>query len=258
MNVFHINLLIDTIDILIVAYLFYRLLLLVKGTRAAQMIMGLIVLIILSFIAQWVNLHALNWILSSLKTVWVVTFIILFQPELRKGLTLLGKNRFLGFFLKLEESSMVSEIVKAVQMLVDKGLGAIIVIERNVGLKNFIETGTQIDSRISADLIVTIFTPPSPLHDGAVIIEKNRIIAAGCILPLSQNPRIQKSLGTRHRAGLGLSEESDAIVIMVSEETRTISIAADGKLKRNLDINALRNELIARIGIKSEEMPATA
>jgi len=253
---FHINLIIDTVDILIVSFLFYRLLLLVKGTRAAQMIMGLILLVFMSFIAQWANLHALNWILSSLKTVWVIAFVILFQPELRKGLTLLGQNRFLGYFLKVEESGTVGEIVKACSQLVEKGLGAIIVIERDVGLKNFIETGTTIDARVTAELIVTIFTPPSPLHDGAVIIEKNRVVAAGCILPLSQNPRIQKSLGTRHRAGLGLSEETDAIVIIVSEETRSISVAVDGKLKRKLDINALRNELVSRVGIKSEEMAA--
>ena len=254
MNIFHINLIVDTVDILIVAYLFYRLLLLIKGTRAAQMIMGLILLIIVSFIAQWANLHALNWILSSLKTVWVIAFVILFQPELRRGLTLLGQNRFLGYFFKIEESGTIGEIVKACSKLVEKGLGAIIVIEKDVGLKNFIETGTVVDARVTSELILTIFTPPSPLHDGAVIIEKNRIVAAGCILPLSQNPRIQKSLGTRHRAGLGLSEETDAIVIIISEETQSISLAVDGKLKRKLDINALRSELVSRIGIKGEEV----
>jgi diadenylate cyclase len=255
---FQFNLTIDVLDIIIVAFLFYRLFLLVKGTRAVQMFIGLFLLIILSFVVQWLNLNALNWILSSLKTVWVIAFVILFQPELRKALTQLGQNRFIAFFIKVEESGTISEIVKACHQLTQKGLGAIIVIERDVGLRNYIETGTPLDARVSSELLVTIFTPPSPLHDGAVIIEKNRIIAGGCILPLSQNPRLGRSLGTRHRAGLGLSEEADAVVIIVSEETGMISLAVEGKLKRKLDINALRTNLISIIGIKSEEVVAAA
>lgn len=258
MSPFHFNLTIDLLDIIIVAFLFYRLFLLVKGTRATQMFIGLFLLIILSVVVQWLNLNALNWILSSLKTVWVVAFVILFQPELRRALTQLGQNRLLGFIIKVEESGTVSEIVKACHQLVQKGLGAIIVIEQDVGLRNYIETGTPLDAKVTSELIVTIFTPPSPLHDGAVIIEKSRVLAAGCILPLSQNPRLAKSLGTRHRAGLGLSEESDAVVIIVSEETASISLAIGGKLKRKLDINTLRNDLISIIGIKPEEATAPA
>lgn len=220
------------------------------------MFIGLFLLIIVSFIARWLNLNALNWIISSLKTVWVIAFVILFQPELRKALTQLGQNRILGFFIKVEESSIVSEIVKACHQLTQKGLGALIVLERDVGLRNYTETGTPLDARVTSELLVTIFTPPSPLHDGAAIVEKNRVIAAGCILPLSQNPRLSKSLGTRHRAGLGLSEETDAIVIIVSEETGTISLAISGKLRRKLDINTLRNDLVGIIGIKSEEAVA--
>lgn len=256
MSSFHLNLTIDILDIVIVAFLFYRLFLLVKGTRATQMFIGLFLLIIVSFIARWLNLNALNWIISSLKTVWVIAFVILFQPELRKALTQLGQNRILGFFIKVEESSIVSEIVKACHQLTQKGLGALIVLERDVGLRNYIETGTPLDARVTSELLVTIFTPPSPLHDGAAIVEKNRVVAAGCILPLSQNPRLSKSLGTRHRAGLGLSEETDAIVIIVSEETGTISLAISGKLRRKLDINTLRNDLVGIIGIKSEEAVA--
>ena len=258
MSSFHFNLTIDILDIIIVAFLFYRLFLLVKGTRATQMFIGLFLLIILSFVVQWLNLNALNWILSSLKTVWVIAFVILFQPELRRALTQLGQNRVLGYFIKVEESGTVSEIVKTCHQLIQKGLGAIIVIERDVGLRNYIETGTPLDAKVTSELLVTVFTPPSPLHDGAVIIEKSRVLAAGCILPLSQNPRLAKSLGTRHRAGLGLSEESDAVVIIVSEETASISLATGGKLKRKLDINTLRNDLISIIGIKSEETAAAA
>ncbi len=253
MSPFQLNLTIDVIDILIVAFLFYRLFVLIKGTRATQMFIGLFLLIIVSFIARWLNLNALNWILSSLKTVWVISFVILFQPELRKALTQLGQNRIIGMFIKVEESGTVSEIVKTCHQLIEKGLGAIIVIEQDVGLRNYIETGTSLDARVTSELIVTIFTPPGPLHDGAVIVEKNRIVAAGCILPLSQNPRLGRALGTRHRAGLGLSEETDAIIIIVSEETGLISIAREGKLKRKLDINMLRNDLIAMIGIKREK-----
>ncbi len=258
MSSFHATLTIDILDIVIVAFLFYRVFLLIRGTRAAQMFIGLFLLIILSFIARWLNMNALNWILSSLKTVWVIAFVILFQPELRRVLSLLGQNRILRYFIKVEESSTVSEIVKACHQLTQQGFGAIIAIEQDVGLRNYIETGTPIDAQVTAELIVTIFTPPSPLHDGAVIIEKNRIVAAGCILPLSQNPRLAKSLGTRHRAGLGLSEETDAVVIIASEETKTISLAVGGKLKRKLDINTLRNDLVGIIGIRAEEtVPAS-
>ncbi|MBU8921447.1 MAG: diadenylate cyclase CdaA [Bacteroidales bacterium] len=257
MNPFQFNLTIDILDIIIVAFLFYRLFLLFRGSRATQMFIGLFLLIILSFLAQWLNLNALNWILSSLKTVWVIAFVILFQPELRKALTQLGQNRVIGMFLKVEESGTISEIVRACHQLTQKGLGAIIVIEQDVGLRNYIETGTSLDAKITSDLLVTVFTPPSPLHDGAVIIEKNRVLAAGCILPLSQNPRLGRALGTRHRAGLGLSEETDAITIIVSEETSMISLARAGKLKRKLDINSLRNELVELIGVKSKEQAAT-
>jgi diadenylate cyclase len=258
LNPFQIKLTVDILDVIIVAFLFYRLFLLIKGTRATQMFIGLFLLIIVSFFAQWLNLNALNWILSSLKTVWVIAFVILFQPELRKALTQMGQNRVIGFFIKVEESGTVTEIVKSCHQLSQKGLGAIIVIEQDVGLKNYIETGTPLDARVTAELLGTIFTPPGPLHDGAAIIEKNRIVAAGCILPLSQNPRLGKSLGTRHRAGLGLSEETDAIVIIISEETRMISLAIAGKLKRKLDINTLRNDLISIIGLKSEEKAAAS
>jgi diadenylate cyclase len=258
LNPFHFNLTVDILDIIIVAFLFYRLFLLIRGTRASQMFIGLFLLIVLSIVSQWLNLNAVNWILSSLKTVWVIAFVILFQPELRKALSLLGQNKILGVFLKVEQSGTVSEIVKACQQLSLKNIGAIIVIEQDVGLRNYIETGTPLDARVTSDLLVTIFTPPGPLHDGAVIVDKNRILAAGCILPLSQNPRLGTSLGTRHRAGLGLSEETDAITIIVSEETGMISLAMGGKLKRKLDLNALRNDLIEHVGVKTPESPVNA
>lgn len=252
MSVFQFNIVVDILDIAIVAFIFYKLYVLIEGTRAIQMFIGLFILILVSFFSRWLNLNALNWILSSLKTVWLIAFVILFQPELRKALARLGQNRLIGRFLKVEESTTVNEIVKACYQMSEKGLGALISIERDVGLKSFIETGIPLDARVTEDLLVTIFTKHSPLHDGAVIIEGNRIVAAGCILPLSQNPRLSQAIGTRHRAALGLSEETDSLNIIVSEETGMVSTAVDGKLKRNLDVNTLRNSLIEKIGIKSE------
>jgi diadenylate cyclase len=244
---------IDVLDILIVSYLLYRLFLLMKGTRAVHMFFGLILLFILSVVAQWINLIALNWIISSLRTVWVIAFVIIFQPELRRALASMGQHRLLRRFFKVEETGVIPEIIKACSYLVEKGLGALIVLEKDMGLKNYVETGTKIDSKVAAELLETIFTPPSPLHDGAVIIQNNRIVAAGCILPLTQNQRLAATLGTRHRAALGLSEETDAVILVVSEETRTIALAKGGKLKRKIDTKTLRNDLIKNFGLTTEE-----
>lgn len=238
------------IDILIVALLFYRLFILVRGTRAIQMFIGLVVLVVLSAVAQWLQLAALNWLLDSLRTVWVIAFIIIFQPELRKALTQIGQSRLFNRFVGVTEFTYLNEVQNGVERASRKGLGALIVIERNVGLKNYIETGTQIEATVSAELLETIFTPPSPLHDGAVVLRGSQIIAAGCILPISANPDLEKTLGTRHRAAVGLSEETDAIVIVVSEETRQISIAENGRLTRNLQIGELKSRLSSLLKIK--------
>lgn len=246
----HIEWLRDVIDIFLVAFIFYRLLLLVRGTRAAQMLLGLIVLVLVSVVAEWMRLAALDWLLASLKTAWVIAFIIIFQPELRKALSQIGQSRLFNRFVSVEEFGYVSEVQLAAERLSRKGLGSLIVIERNVGLKNYIETGTRIDANVSAELLETIFTPPSPLHDGAVILRGSQIVAAGCILPLSANPYLEKSLGTRHRAAVGLSEESDAIVIVVSEETRQISLAEGGQLTRDLQIGDLKSRLSALLKVK--------
>lgn len=243
----------DVVDIVIVAFLLYQLFKMMRGTRAVHMFSGLIVLFVLSVIAQWANLMALNWIISSLKTVWVIAFVIIFQPELRRALASLGQHRFLNQFFTVEEKGVLPEIIKSASRLADKGIGAIIVLEKDMGLKNYIETGTKIDSGVTAELIETIFTPASPLHDGAVIIQNDRLAAAGCILPLTQDQRLSVALGTRHRAAIGLTEETDAIVIVVSEETQTISYAENGKLKRKIDINTLRTDLLKNFGLAGEE-----
>ena len=232
-------------DILIVALLFYRLLILVRGTRATQMFVGLIVLVLLSVLAEWLRLSAVNWLLSSLRTVWLIAFIIIFQPELRKALSQIGQSRLFNRLVSVEAFAFLAEVQNAVERTSRKGLGALIVIERNVGLKNYIETGTLVEAAVSAELIETIFTPPSPLHDGAVVLRGGQIVAAGCILPLSSDPRLEKTLGTRHRAAVGISEESDAIAIVISEETRQISISEGGHLDRGLRIGELKSRLSA-------------
>lgn len=252
------ELIVDLIDVVIVSFLLYRLFSLMRGTRAVHMFFGLIVLFILSVIAQYFNLIAINWLISSLRTVWVIAFVIIFQPELRRALAMLGQNRLLGRFVRVSETGIIPEIVKSVQQLVDKRIGALIVLEKDMGLKGYVETGTAVDAKVSSELLGTIFTPPSPLHDGAVIIQNDRVVAAGCILPLTQDQRVAQALGTRHRAALGLSEETDALVIVVSEETGNIAYAESGKLHRKLDLNTLRTDLLKAYGMMSEEKSPSA
>lgn len=253
-----IDLVVDVVDVVIVSFLLFKLFTMMKGTRAVHMFFGLIVLFIMSVAAQWLNLLALNWIISSLKTVWVIAFVIIFQPELRRALAAVGHNRFLSRLVKVQETGVIPEIVRAAARMADKGVGAIIVLEKDMGLKNYIETGTKVDARVSAELIETIFSHNSPLHDGAVIIQADRMAAAGCILPLTQDQRLSAALGTRHRSAIGLTEESDAIVIVVSEETHAISYATGGKLKRKIDTNTLRTDLLKNFGIVSDDKSSGA
>lgn len=250
---FSARLFLDVADVLLVAALFYRILTLVRGTRAAQMFVGLAALALLSVVAEWLQLNALDWLLSSLKTVWVIGFLIVFQPELRKGLAQVGGSRLFKKFLPVADTARLGEIQKALDSMSRKGVGAIVVIERNVGLRSYVETGTPIEALVTAELLETIFTPPSPLHDGAVIIRGNQIVAAGCILPLSQNPEIERTLGTRHRAIVGLSEETDAVAIAVSEETTQISVADRGVMTRLKSPAELRSFLGALLLPKRED-----
>ncbi len=245
----------DVIDVLIVAFLFYRLFIMIKGTRASQMFVGLIIIVLASIVAQWFHLNALNWIINSLKTVWVILFVILFQPELRALLTHIGQNRLVRALIRVEEYGVVAETIKAVEEMAKERRGAIIVFERDMGLRDYAETGTKIDASVSAELLETIFTPHSPLHDGAVVIRGDAIVAAGCILPLSQTRGLSPLLGTRHRAALGLAEETDAAVLVVSEETGAISIAHKSELKWNLDEGQLRGELAAIFNPRPDETP---
>ncbi|HEY6050668.1 MAG TPA: diadenylate cyclase CdaA, partial [Thermoanaerobaculia bacterium] len=249
------QILVDAIDILIVAFLFYRLFAMIKGTRAAQMFVGLVFIVIASIVAQWFRLNALNWIIGSLKTVWVILFVILFQPELRALLTHVGQNRLLRALIRVGDGGVLKEILSAVEDMSKERRGALIVVERDMGLRDYIETGTKLDAAVTKELLETVFTPHSPLHDGAVVIRGDQIAAAGCILPLSETPGLSPILGTRHRAALGLAEETDACVFVVSEETGAISIAHKGELKWNLDEGQLRSELAAIFNPRPEETP---
>lgn len=237
------RILLEILDMALVSFLFYRIFLLVRGTRAAQMFFGLAVLMVTSITAELLGLNALNWIISNLKTVWVIAFVIIFQPELRRALAGMGQNRLFRNFVRSDESGPIGEIVLAANRMAEQGIGALIVMEREAELRSVEETGTRIESFVTSELLETIFTPPTPLHDGAVLIRGNQLVAAGCILPLTTNPRLAANLGTRHRAALGVTEETDTVVIVVSEETRSVSIAMDGQLKMNVDPAALRSEL---------------
>src|SRR5262245_11664813 len=247
--------LLDVVDILIVAALFYRLLSLVRGTRSAQMIVGLLVIAAIGFVANYFDLLAVRWIVSSLKTVWLIVFVILFQPELRHALAQFGRTRYFRSFLRGDTYGVLGEVVRAAETLAHNRHGALMVIERNVGLRNFVETGTRLDAKVSAELLVTLFSPGSPLHDGATILREDTIIAGSCILPLSTDPRTAMALGTRHRAALGLSEESDAAIIVVSEQSGTVSVAYRGTLKQRLNEGELRSELSRIFRIRPEDEP---
>ncbi len=244
--------LIDIIDVLIVTYVFYKLYTIMKGTIASQIFIALTLIIGFSFLAQLLNMQATGWLLSRVTDIWVIAFIILFQPEIRRLLLLIGKTRIARIFTKVNVDENVDEIVEACFDIKHRGWGALIVIERSSGLKNVIETGELIQSRIKKEILISIFNPKSPLHDGATILKNGSIEASRCLLPLSEPEKIRnKNLGTRHRAGIGITEVSDAISIIVSEERKTISVAEDGHLTAYTDPESLREVLVKSMGKKS-------
>lgn len=238
----------DIADMAIVAFVFYKLYMLIRQTRAEQLIKGILVLLIATQISGWLQLHVINWILKNTMTVGVIALLIVFQPELRRALEYIGRTKFLTkSIMDIEEEetqNTVGEIVEAVGSLSRQKIGALIVIEKETKLGEIIETGTQINGKISSELLINIFFPNSPLHDGALIIRKDQILAAACLLPLSDNPNISRSLGTRHRAGIGITERSDAMAIIVSEETGHISVVEGGSINRFFDANILSEILI--------------
>ena len=219
------------LEILILWYVIYMILLFVKGTRSEQLLKGLVIVTIIFIGTQQLGLAVINWVITRLFPISVVALLIVFQPELRRALAQLGQ-----FGKHQENMEAIDEITRAAMSLAKKRIGALIVIERETGLKSYIETGTVVDAEVSAYLLASIFLPQSPLHDGAVIIERGRLVAAACVLPLPQEEKdLPKYMGMRHRAALGISEETDAVCVVVSEETGNISVAHDGKLKYELD-----------------------
>jgi len=235
---------IDALDVLIVAFAVYQLLLMFKGTKALQMILGLALLYLSSRIALGGGLLTVNWVLQNLLGVSFLLIIILFQPELRRALASFGlRSRLLRAFGRHQEAHIIDELVRTAISLAGKKIGAIIVLERETKLSDYVESGVAIDAALSRRLLESIFYPGSPLHDGAVIVQGGRVAAASCFLPLALNPEVSKELGTRHRAAIGLAEETDALAIVISEETGSISFVRAGAITEDLDATALRRLL---------------
>jgi diadenylate cyclase len=233
----------DLVEIAIVAALIYRVLLLIHRTRAMQMLVGVLLLASVYLIAQVLAFELIERILQNLFQYGAIAALVIFQPELRSALARLGQSRMLRVFTRLEESQVVDQVVTAVDQLSRSKIGAIIALEGEVGLDEYAQTGSRVEARVSSEMLTTIFTPRSPLHDGAVLISGDEIRAAGAILPLTQYSMSDRSLGTRHRAALGLSEETDAVVIVVSEETSRVSVARRGQLEQGVTLERLREIL---------------
>jgi diadenylate cyclase len=233
----------DALEIAIVAYMLYRVLLLIHGTRAVQMLTGIVVLVVIYGVALLARFTMITYLLGLVFTYGAFAGVVIFQPELRQALAHLGQSRLTRFLRRMGASEVAEEIVAALERLSQSGIGAIIVVERDMALGEYVESGSPLQAKVSADLLATIFTPYSPLHDGAVIVRGDTVIGAGCILPLSQAALSDRTLGTRHRAALGLAEETDAIVLVVSEETSTLSVAVDGRLVRSATPDQIRDLL---------------
>jgi diadenylate cyclase len=240
----------DLVDILLVCIIVYRVLLLIRGTRAVQMLTGFGIILIVYYISERFRFYTLHTILVEFFNNFILILIIVFQDEIRKALTQVGRNPFFTTTNTIEEVAIIEELCQSAHILAQQNVGALIVLERETGLKNYVEAGTALDSRVSADLIAAIFHPTSPIHDGAIIIRNSRISSAGCLLPISRDPQLRKELGTRHRAALGLTHETDAVVIVVSEERGEVSLAHHGTMLRDLDINALRHQLLDLFGLR--------
>ena len=246
----------NIIDILIVSYILYKLFMLIKQTRAETLLKGLLIIIVIMKVSQFAGLITLYMIIDSTIKVGFIALIILFQPELRRALEHLGRNGLFSKNLEVTEEEMdkiISQIVAAAVNLSSSKTGALIVIEQKTGLKDYIETGVKIDAMVSSQLLENIFVVNTPLHDGAVIIRNDRIESAGCFLPLTENNNISKQLGTRHRAAIGVSENSDALVVVVSEETGNISLAVNGKLTRNYNGERLKDILVRIMKHRNEK-----
>src|SRR5918996_4325315 len=234
----------DVLDIAIVSIIVYEFLKLIRGTRAVQMAAGSLLLVGLLYVSRLAPLQTVNWMIRNMLVYVAFAAIVIFQSDIRRALAHFGQAPFFRYFNRQEAADeTIEEVIVAATMLSQQRIGAIIVVEREIGLRNYIESGIPLDATLTYDLLVTIFRPGSPLHDGAVIIQEGRVAAAACFLPLTVNPRVSRELGTRHRAAIGLTEENDAVAIVVSEETGTISLVLDGRIDRGLTPDQLRERL---------------
>ena len=231
----------DAVDIIFVAFVIYHLILFIQGTKVVQALKGLLILVVVFLVARIMGFETVTWVLRGLVPIGVIAFLVVFHPEIRRALVHIGGKRLFNVYQ--QEEKAIEEIVKAASAFSEKKIGTLIVLEREVGLKNYIETGIEIDSFVTAELLDNIFAPNTPLHDGAVIIQHNRIAAAGCLLPLAAETALPKSFGTRHLAAIGLTQETDAVVVIISEETGAASIALGGKLTHDLDPTSFRKTL---------------
>ncbi|WP_127586821.1 diadenylate cyclase CdaA [Paenibacillus koleovorans] len=250
----------DVVDILIVSYVIYKLILLVRGTRAVQLLQGIFVVVLTWALSIWFKLNTLKWMMDQMFTLGVLAVIIIFQPELRRALEQLGRGRLFSRSSTTEDQDItqrIGHILKALNHLAKRKIGALVVFERNTGLGDYVESGIPIASQITSELLINIFIPNTPLHDGAVIIRNGQIMAAGCYLPLSENPFISKELGTRHRAAIGMSEVSDAVCVVVSEETGQISLALNGQIVRDIKEESLVSKLYEELRPKAKSKEKT-
>jgi diadenylate cyclase len=245
------DLVLAAIDVALVAFVLYRLLLLIRGTRAVSLVRGVLLLVVATPVSGWLRLYTVHWLLEQFQLWLIFALLVVFQPELRRILEQLGRGRLLASpassLGEQELMDLIDQVVRAVDTLSRGKTGAIIVIERETGLKEIIETGKWIDGLVSAELLVNLFLPATPLHDGAAIIRGDRVVAAGCFLPLSDADNVSRDLGTRHRAALGITEQSDALAVVVSEETGHVSLAYEGKLIRHPDLSSFRETLTTRL-----------
>jgi diadenylate cyclase len=249
----------DLLDIALVAILIYELLLLIRGTRAAQMALSGLFIIGLYFLSRWLQLETVNWVIRNLAGYVVFAIIVLFQADIRRALAHFGRAPFFRYFERASSADeTIEELVVAASSLSARHTGAIIVIERQIGMRNYIEGGIPLDAMVTYDLIGSIFQPGSPLHDGAAIVQGDRVAAAACFLPLSVNPLVSRNLGTRHRAALGITEENDSVAIVISEETGTISLVTGGAMERGLSADALRTRLRTLLGARRRRQHSVA
>jgi len=235
--------LVDLIDVLVVAFIFYRLLVLMKGTRSAQIVAGLVLVGIVSFLAYWFQLEGLKWLFTNLATVGFIVLVVVFQPELRGALAQIGHSRMLRPLFGARQQATLDEMVRAAIRLAELGWGGLMVIQGSIGLRNIAATGKELNARLSSETLVTIFTPHSPLHDGAVLVEEDVILAAACTLPLTFNEEYADLYGMRHKAAIGITEDSDAVAVVVSEETHGISLTHRGRLYRNIEPTHLKENI---------------